>query len=70
MAIELHVIEQVQDLTEYLELFIPEDSSCENCDDAVGKDFGRFHSFVLCVDEDDSWLVCFDCALPVIYPGE
>lgn len=71
MAIELHVVEEEQDLTSYLSLFLPEYAECENCEALVGRDAkSRFRSLVICIDDDDSWLVCLDCAASVVYPGE
>jgi hypothetical protein len=32
---------------------------------------GRFYPLVVCIDEeDDSWLICMECAGAVVYPGE
>lgn len=69
MAIELHVVEEESELTSYLSLFVHEDSECENCDLDLGKS-AAFYPFVICIDDDESWLVCTDCAANVIYPGE
>ena len=70
MAIELHVIEEEYDLSSYLSLFVHEDAMCEACDLGLSKDSSAFYPFVICIDDEDSWLVCADCASNVIYPGE
>lgn len=70
MAIELHVIEEEYDLTSYLLLFVHDDSECENCGRSIETNPMRFYPFVICIDDEDNWIVCTDCAKNVIYPGE
>ena len=43
--------------------FDADESVCENCDVAVGFIGRSFSPCVICVvDEDDTWLVCVECA--------
>jgi hypothetical protein len=43
---------------------------CANCADDVGS-LAKFKPYVYVLAEDDaSWVVCIECALPVTDPGE
>ena len=65
--VHLYVVETADQArqAELLDLmdFSADDTVCENCDVAVGFINNRFSSCVICVeDEDDTWLVCIECA--------
>ena len=67
MNVHLYVVETADQArqAELLDLmdFSADDTVCENCDVAVGFINNRFSSCVICVeDEDDTWLVCIECA--------
>jgi hypothetical protein len=43
--------------------FDTDDLACENCGVAIGFIGNRFLPCVICVEgEDDTWLVCAECA--------
>lgn len=56
--------------------FLSYESQCENCNTVVGFAYNKFFPCVVCVqaaedtDDEDVWVVCFDCAAAVITPGE
>lgn len=51
--------------------FYPDDDQCESCDVVVGIALGKFFPCVVCIsDDDDQWIVCFDCASGVITPEQ
>jgi hypothetical protein len=49
--------------------FFFEESECENCGMVVGpieEDF--FPCVTVCDREDVAWLICVECAFPIIHP--
>lgn len=69
----LHIVRRAADAEELSSAmtYLLEEALCENCDEIVGFDSGRFISCVVCVDHDsqDLWTVCMSCAESVISPG-
>jgi hypothetical protein len=66
--IEMHVIEAVKDLAlaDKAGLDVYESESCEECFEQVGEDAGNFKPFVVLLDEESVWIVCVNCASPVL----
>lgn len=66
VSIYIYVVETSEDAleAETLDLieFSADDNECDNCDVAVGFVNGRFFPCVICVESDDVWLVCTECA--------
>jgi hypothetical protein len=74
MRIELRVFQNSEDAKaieakDLFEFAIDEDE-CENCGLQVGFSIGRFYPGAVCIGEDEDWLVCVECAGPIIFPGE
>lgn len=45
--------------------------SCEHCESRIGRSRGGFGPYVIVLDQDDDyWLVCENCAQPVLFPGD
>ena len=72
MHLELHVIQsphdaELADLAGLIEL--TDNESCEHCGDPVGFDRnGKFTPLVAVLDEESIWVVCPECASPVLAP--
>jgi hypothetical protein len=68
--IEMHLIESSKDVqsANNVGLSVDNDEVCEECLLPVGEVVGssKFASFVLCLDDEDEWVVCADCARPVL----
>jgi hypothetical protein len=66
--IEMHVIETVRDLdlADTAGLDVYETESCEECFEPVGEDSGNFKPFVVLLDDESEWIVCSNCASPVL----
>ena len=66
VSIHIYGVETSEDAleAETLDLieFSADDNECDNCDVAVGFVNGRFFQCVICVEGDDVWLVCMECA--------
>jgi hypothetical protein len=72
MHIEIHVIQTDRDVDAAVQCGLLdgpfEVEPCHNCDAEVGS-LGDFEPFAIVLDEtDDPWIVCYDCALPIIEP--
>jgi hypothetical protein len=69
--IELHVMENNADVSDGLvagllevdDLDAPE---CAACAEEVGHKAGTFYPYAVALDETNLWMVCADCAGPVI----
>lgn len=70
--IEIHVIESDRDIDSAVECGLldgPFDiDPCEHCDEEVGV-LGNFHPFVIVLNGDDQWILCYDCSLPLFNPN-
>jgi hypothetical protein len=66
--IEMHVIETVRDLelADTAGLDVYETEACDECFEPVGEDAGTFKKFVVLLDDESEWIVCVDCASPVL----
>ena len=67
--IEIHTIEDAHDLTLANEvgLDVYDDETCGNCREEVGStSAGKFVKFAILLDEEAEWIVCLDCAQPVL----
>lgn len=67
--IEMHLIENAEDQRQAnnVGLDIADDEVCENCYEAVGEsDKKKFTPFLLVLDDEAEWVVCFECASPVL----
>jgi hypothetical protein len=67
--IEVHLVESNDDRESLniagFELF--EVETCEQCSEEVGAvEDAEFVAFVACLDEDDEWIVCAECAEPIL----
>jgi hypothetical protein len=51
--------------------FMYEESECENCGMVVGPIEEEFFPCLVVVDQESiSWLICVECAFPMLHPGE
>lgn len=71
--IELHVMENNADVGDGLTAGLLEtrdldDPQCSACTSGVGHKDGTFYPYAVALDEDDQWMVCTECASPVIDP--
>jgi hypothetical protein len=68
--IELHVIEEEEDLTsaETAGLDVYSTETCENCMDQVGviEEGTNFNPFAVLLDDESEWIVCTSCADAVL----
>lgn len=67
--IEMHVIQTVTDLhlADVSGLDVYEDDRCERCGELVADvDGGAFRPFVVLLDDETEWIVCAQCAEPVL----
>jgi hypothetical protein len=69
--IEMHLIESSKDVQtcNLTGLDVSDDESCEECFKPVGESASgssKFVSFVLCLDDESEWVVCSECASPVL----
>jgi hypothetical protein len=68
--IELHTIESSKDVATANQIGFKVDNSetCEECFQQVGERpvSKKFVSFVLALDDDAEWVVCFECASPIL----
>jgi len=68
--IEMHLIENSKDLqlAETSGLDVYEDDKCENCYRLVGDsgDSKVFVPFLIILDDEAEWIVCKECAEPVL----
>lgn len=69
--IEVHLIESNRDVDAAVGCGLLDGpfaiDPCEHCGDEVGA-LGQFHPFVVVLDEDDQWTLCYECALPLVDP--
>lgn len=72
-SLELHVLEQPNDidlaaLAGLIEL--TDNELCESCGSEVGYDrLGNFTPICVVIDAEQEWVVCLDCAEPIIDPS-
>lgn len=68
--IEMHLIESSKDVQtcNLSGLDVEDDERCEECFIPVGEsvDSSKFVPFVLCLDDEAEWVVCAQCASPVL----
>lgn len=66
--IEMHVVESLHDfsLAEIAGLDVYEEETCEECFEKVGELELKFIPFVVLLDEESEWIVCMECAKPVL----
>jgi len=66
--IEMHLLETSKDVTSAnnVGLEVGHDEVCEECYKPVGDVSGSFVPFVLLLDEDAEWIICAECASPVL----
>jgi len=74
VSITLYVVENsdeavTDEITDLVE-FTHDDNECDNCGLVVGFSANRFFPCVVCVEHEDVWIVCLECAGGVIYPGQ
>lgn len=67
--IEVHLLESPEDRDSLnhvgFDLF--ETETCDQCHEEVGEvPDSEFVSYVVCLDEDDEWIVCEVCAEPIL----
>ena len=65
----MHLIENPQDVisAETAGLDVFDDEKCENCFIPVGDSEGKkFVPFLLILDDEAEWIVCKECATPVL----
>jgi hypothetical protein len=68
--IELHTIESSKDvvIANQVGLEISGAESCEECFEQVGESpmSKKFAPFVIALDDEAEWVVCFECASPIL----
>ena len=67
--IEMHTIEEPSDVTLANDagLDVYDDETCNNCQQEVGSTSkGTFVPFAVLLDDENEWIVCLDCAEPVL----
>jgi hypothetical protein len=68
--IELHTIESSKDVATANQIGFKVDNAetCEECFQQVGESpvSKKFVSFVLALDDEAEWIVCFECASPIL----
>lgn len=66
--IEMHLIESSRDVqsANAVGLETSDDEICEECLVPVGEVKDKFVPFVLLLDDESEWVVCADCASPVL----
>jgi len=67
--IELHLIENSHDLmlSAKAGLDVYDSEICEECNVEVGDNTaGKFIPFAVLLDEESEWIVCANCATPVL----
>jgi hypothetical protein len=66
--IEMHLIENSKDVqsANTVGLEVDPNETCEECFEAVGEVNGTFVPFVLLLDDEAEWVVCAECASPVL----
>jgi hypothetical protein len=68
--IELHTIESSKDvaIANQVGLEISGAETCEECFEQVGESpvSKKFVPFVLALDDEAEWVVCFECASPIL----
>jgi hypothetical protein len=66
--IEMHLIETAHDVdaANAAGLDIFDDESCEQCHEQVGSTDAGFVAFVVCLDDEAEWIICAECANPVL----
>jgi hypothetical protein len=65
----MHLIETSEDvrLANVAGLDVENDETCEECLKPVGDSATKkFKPFVLLLDDEAEWVVCADCAIPVL----
>lgn len=67
--IEVHLLESPEDRDSLnhvgFDLF--ETETCDQCHEEVGEvPDSEFVPYVVCLDEDDEWIVCAVCAEPIL----
>jgi hypothetical protein len=66
--IEMHLLENSKDVqsANTVGLEVQDDESCEECLLPVGNVKGSFVPFLLILDDEAEWVVCAECAKPVL----
>lgn len=69
--VELHLMDSNGDVdlgvrAGLIEATDTSDPECSNCSDEVGPVDGAFYPYVVALDERNQWVVCEDCASPVM----
>jgi hypothetical protein len=67
--LEMHLFESSEDqrLGNEIGLETSDGETCENCFKQVGDSvFGKFTPFVLVLDDEAEWIICKECATPVL----
>lgn len=66
--IEMHLLENSKDVqsANTVGLEVQDDEVCEECTLPVGEVKGTFVPFVLLLDDEAEWVVCKECATPVL----
>jgi len=69
--IEIHVMENNADVDDGLTAGLLEpgdlnDPECAACNSEVGHKAGTFYPYAVALDEDSQWMVCTECASPIV----
>ena len=66
--IEMHLLENSKDVqsANTVGLEVAPNETCEECFQPVGEVKGTFVPFVLLLDDEAEWVVCAECASPVL----
>lgn len=70
--IELHLILRAQDVEDAWNLglvsSLDEELFCEYCEEVVGEYRGLFYPYAIVLNENEEWVVCYECYWPVVNP--
>jgi hypothetical protein len=67
--IEVHLVENAedQDALNHAGFSLAEVESCEQCFEEVASvPDSKFVPFVVCLDDEEEWIVCATCAEPIL----
>lgn len=71
--IELHLMDSDGDVylgvqAGLIDVEDTDEPTCLNCAEDVGPIDGAFYPYVVALDDESQWVVCEECASPVVHP--
>jgi hypothetical protein len=72
--IEVHVVYTEEDAATISHaglIDLTDDETCEHCGDVVAFDkYGDFVECAIVLDDESDWVLCTECVLPLLDPGD